>query len=157
MYGKIIAPEQAQEHRQQMKEIGQKLVFTNGCFDLLHPGHIEYLIAARALGHKLVVGVNDDASVRRLKGNTRPLNPLQDRMSMLAALQSVDYVIPFSEDTPLELITMIRPHIIVKGGDYKPEQMIGRELVESYGGEVVILQFKEGYSSTRLIDKIKRL
>ena len=78
-------------------------------------------------------------------------------MSMLAALQSVDYVIPFSEDTPLELITMIRPHIIVKGGDYKPEQMIGRELVESYGGEVVILQFKEGYSSTRLIDKIKRL
>ncbi len=157
MYGKIIAPEQAQEHRKHMKEIGQKLVFTNGCFDLLHPGHIEYLIAARALGHKLIVGVNDDASVRRLKGNTRPLNPLQDRMSMLAALQSVDYVIPFSEDTPLELITMIRPHIIVKGGDYKPEQMIGRELVESYGGEVVILQFKEGYSSTRLIDKIKRL
>ena len=140
-----------------MKEIGQKLVFTNGCFDLLHPGHIEYLIAARALGHKLVVGVNDDASVRRLKGNTRPLNPLQDRMSMLAALQSVDYVIPFSEDKPLELITMIQPHIIVKGGDYKPEQMIGRELVESYGGEVVILQFQEGYSSTRLIDKIKRL
>ena len=140
-----------------MQNIGKKLVFTNGCFDLLHPGHIEYLIAARALGHKLVVGVNDDASVRRLKGNTRPLNPLQDRMSMLAALQSVDYVIPFSEDTPLELITILRPDIIVKGGDYKPEQMIGRELVESYGGEVVILQFKEGYSSTRLIDKIKRL
>ena len=155
MYGKIIAPDQAQQRLLQIKSLNTKLVFTNGCFDLLHPGHIEYLIAARALGSQLIVGVNDDASVSRLKGPTRPYNRLQDRMAMLAALQSVDYVIPFAEDTPLELITAIRPHIIVKGGDYTPDQMIGSELVQGYGGEVVILPFKEGYSSTRLIERIR--
>ncbi len=155
MYGKIIAPDQAQKRLLHIKSLNTKLVFTNGCFDLLHPGHIEYLIAARALGSQLIVGVNDDASVSRLKGPSRPYNTLQDRMAMLAALQSVDYVIPFSEDTPLELITAIRPHIIVKGGDYTPDQMIGADLVQGYGGEVVILPFKEGYSSSALIKKIK--
>lgn len=155
MYGKIIAPDQAQKRLLHIKSLNTKLVFTNGCFDLLHPGHIEYLIAARAFGSQLIVGVNDDASVSRLKGPSRPYNTLQDRMAMLAALQSVDYVIPFSEDTPLELITAIRPHIIVKGGDYTPDQMIGADLVQGYGGEVVILPFKEGYSSTGLIEKIR--
>ena len=155
MYGKIIAPDQAQKRLLHIKSLNTKLVFTNGCFDLLHPGHIEYLIAARALGSQLIVGVNDDASVSRLKGPSRPYNTLQDRMAMLAALQSVDYVIPFSEDTPLELITAILPHIIVKGGDYTTDQMIGAELVQGYGGEVVILPFKDGYSSTGLIEKIR--
>ena len=155
MYGKIIAPDQAQKRLLHIKSLNTKLVFTNGCFDLLHPGHIEYLIAARALGSQLIVGVNDDASVSRLKGPSRPYNTLQDRMAMLAALQSVDYVIPFSEDTPLELITAILPHIIVKGGDYTTDQMIGADLVQGYGGEVVILPFKEGYSSTGLIEKIR--
>jgi D-beta-D-heptose 7-phosphate kinase/D-beta-D-heptose 1-phosphate adenosyltransferase len=155
LYGKIIAPDQAQKRLLHIKSFNTKLVFTNGCFDLLHPGHIEYLIAARALGSQLIVGVNDDASVSRLKGPSRPYNTLQDRMAMLAALQSVDYVIPFSEDTPLELITAILPHIIVKGGDYTTDQMIGADLVQGYGGEVVILPFKEGYSSTGLIEKIR--
>jgi D-beta-D-heptose 7-phosphate kinase/D-beta-D-heptose 1-phosphate adenosyltransferase len=155
LYGKIIAPDQAQKRLLHIKSLNTKLVFTNGCFDLLHPGHIEYLIAARALGSQLIVGVNDDASVSRLKGPSRPYNTLQDRMAMLAALQSVDYVIPFSEDTPLELITAILPHIIVKGGDYTTDQMIGADLVQGYGGEVVILPFKEGYSSTGLIEKIR--
>ena len=155
MYGKIIAAKEVQQRMPHIRSISEKLVFTNGCFDLLHPGHIEYLIAARALGSHLIVGINDDDSVRQLKGTSRPLNPLPDRMTMLAALQCVDYVIPFSEDTPLELISQIRPQVIVKGGDYTPKQMIGSELVQSYGGEVVILPFKKGYSSTQLIEKIK--
>lgn len=154
MYGKIIAADQLELRIPQIRSLSSRLVFTNGCFDLLHPGHVEYLIAARALGTRLIIGVNDDASVSRLKGPSRPISPLADRMTMLAALQCVDHVTSFSEDTPLALMTRLRPHVIVKGGDYTKEQMVGADLVKSYGGEVVILPFKGGYSTSQLVERI---
>lgn len=133
--------------------IGQ-LVFTNGCFDILHVGHVRYLDAAKKLGDVLIVGLNSDRSVRQLKGLTRPLNTWVDRAAVLAALSAVDLVIGFDDDTPLELIKKLRPDVITKGGDYKKEEMIGGAYVESYGGQIVILPFEEGYSTTELIKKI---
>ncbi|HEY0975247.1 MAG TPA: bifunctional D-glycero-beta-D-manno-heptose-7-phosphate kinase/D-glycero-beta-D-manno-heptose 1-phosphate adenylyltransferase HldE, partial [Solimonas sp.] len=130
---------------------GQRIVMTNGCFDLLHVGHVRYLQAAKALGDRLVVAVNDDDSVRRLKGPTRPLNTGADRMAMLAALECVDWVVPFTEDTPARLIGRALPDILVKGGDYQPEQIAGFDAVTANGGEVRVLEFHEGYSTTRLI------
>lgn len=134
-----------------------RFVFTNGCFDLLHPGHVAYLATARSLGDKLIVGLNSDASVTRLKGEERPINPENDRALMLAALESVDYVVVFEEDTPYELITLLRPQVLVKGGDYTRETIVGSDVVEQEGGEVVVIRFEEGYSSTRIIEKIKSL
>ncbi len=134
---------------------GQRLVMTNGCFDLLHVGHLRYLQAARALGDRLIVAVNDDDSVRRLKGETRPLNSLADRMAMLAGLQCVDWVVSFSEDTPARLIGAVLPDLLVKGGDYKAEQIAGFDAVVAHGGEVRVLEFHEGYSTTRLIEKAR--
>lgn len=151
---KIIKASELSEKLAELKS-GGKVVFTNGCFDLLHPGHIDYLTATRALGDFLIVGVNDDASVSRLKGPQRPINKLADRMVMLAALESVDVVIAFSEDTPLELIKKVKPDLLVKGGDYDKEEIVGASEVEQQGGTVVIIPFKEGYSSTALIEKIK--
>lgn len=133
-----------------------RLVFTNGCFDILHRGHVEYLYRARALGDRLVVGVNDDDSVRRLKGETRPVVPLEDRMYVLAGLGCVDAVTPFGEDTPRELIAGLLPDILVKGGDYDPETVVGRHEVRDAGGEVVILPFVQGRSTTRIIRTLKR-
>ncbi len=136
---------------------GQKVVFTNGVFDLLHPGHVELLETARAQGDLLVVGVNDDASVRRLKGEKRPIFPLAERMEVLAALECVDYIVPFSEDTPLELICALdRIDVLVKGGDYTPEQVVGRAEVEARGGKLVIFKLSGNYSSSGLIEKIVR-
>jgi D-beta-D-heptose 7-phosphate kinase/D-beta-D-heptose 1-phosphate adenosyltransferase len=120
-------------------------VFTNGCFDILHRGHIEYLRQSKGLGDRLIVGLNSDASVRRLKGEGRPINNQEDRAALLRALRFVDEVIVFSADTPIDLITMMRPDIITKGGDYKPEDVIGNELAE-----VVILPYLKNYSTTRL-------
>jgi D-glycero-beta-D-manno-heptose 1-phosphate adenylyltransferase len=139
------------------RSAGLRVVFTNGCFDLLHPGHIAYLSEARALGDRLVIGLNDDDSIRRLKGPQRPINPLADRAAMLEALRAVDLVVPFNEDTPRELIDTLRPDILVKGGDYQPETIIGAAEVESWGGKVVVIPFLEGYSSTGLIERIRRL
>jgi D-beta-D-heptose 7-phosphate kinase/D-beta-D-heptose 1-phosphate adenosyltransferase len=139
----------------QARARGQRVVMTNGCFDLLHVGHVRYLQAARALGDRLVVAVNDDASVRRLKGESRPLNTVADRMAMLAALQCVDWVVPFSEDTPARLIGRVLPDLLVKGGDYKAEQIAGYDDVVANGGEVRVLEFHEGYSTTRLIEKAR--
>ena len=136
---------------------GFRLVFTNGCFDLLHPGHVDYLERARALGDALVVGLNDDASIRRLKGGGRPVNPLADRARMLAALRAVDMVVPFSEDTPLELIRRLEPDVLVKGGDYRIEEIVGAREVQARGGEVVVMPFLEGYSTTALIERIRAL
>lgn len=133
----------------------KKIVFTNGCFDLLHVGHIRYLQEARKLGDILVVGVNADASVRRLKGPTRPVQNENDRAEILAALGAVDYTVLFSEDTPLELIQKVKPNILVKGGDWKPEQIVGADFVMSHGGKVMSLQFVEGRSTTKLIEKAK--
>lgn len=133
----------------------EKVVFTNGCFDLLHAGHVMYLEQARALGHRLVVAVNDDNSVRKLKGTQRPLVPLADRMAVLAGLKCVDWVVPFSEDTPERLIRYLNPDVLVKGGDYKISDIAGASFVLEKGGEVKVLGFKEGISTTQLIEKIR--
>lgn len=134
---------------------GRRIVFTNGCFDILHAGHVEYLQKAKELGDCLVVGINSDASVRRLKGNTRPVNGIKDRMLLLAALESVDYVAVFEEDTPLELIRAVMPQVLVKGGDYKIEEIVGADLVAANGGEVVTIPFVEGKSTTKMIESIQ--
>lgn len=137
-------------HRQR----GERIVFTNGCFDLLHVGHIHYLQHARSLGERLVVGLNDDASVRQLKGEGRPVIPQEERARILAALTCVDYVTIFCEATPLALIQLVRPDILVKGGDYTPETVVGREEVEAYGGTVYIAPYVPGVSTTALVDTI---
>ncbi|HEY8553948.1 MAG TPA: D-glycero-beta-D-manno-heptose 1-phosphate adenylyltransferase [Burkholderiales bacterium] len=132
------------------------LVFTNGCFDILHRGHVTYLEEARALGASLVVGVNSDASARRLgKGADRPINPLEDRLAVLAALESVTLVVPFDEDTPIELIALVRPDHLVKGGDWPVERIVGNELVRSYGGRVHSIPFRFDRSTTALIRRIR--
>jgi D-beta-D-heptose 7-phosphate kinase/D-beta-D-heptose 1-phosphate adenosyltransferase len=133
---------------------GRKVVFTNGCFDLMHVGHIQYLQQAKGLGDLLVIGLNDDASVRRVKGEGRPLIEEQQRAQLLAALACVDYVVFFPEDTPEELIGAVRPDILVKGGDYTPGEVIGREQVESSGGRVEVLPFVDGVSTTRIVNTI---
>lgn len=135
---------------------GEKIVMTNGCFDLLHPGHVRYLEQAHALGNRLVVAVNDDASVARLKGAARPINPLAARLEMLAALRVVDWVVPFSEDTPERLICELTPDVLVKGGDYVAEQIAGYQCVMEHGGQVKVLTFVDGYSTTKMLDKINK-
>jgi len=137
---------------QQLKREGKKIVFTNGCFDLLHAGHIKCLEEAKKFGDVLIVGVNSDQSVRRLKGPERPIMPIWGRMTLLGALEAVDYVVCFDEDTPLELIKELKPDVLVKGGDWKEEEVVGRELVP----EVRIVKYEEGFSTTSLIEKIKR-
>jgi D-beta-D-heptose 7-phosphate kinase/D-beta-D-heptose 1-phosphate adenosyltransferase len=138
----------------QRQQRGETIVFTNGCFDLLHVGHIQYLQQARALGDCLVVALNDDASVRLLKGERRPLLPQQERARILAALECVDYVTIFSEATPLTLITHLRPNVLVKGGDYTPETVVGHDVVEAYGGRVCIMPYMAGISTTEIIGSI---
>ncbi len=138
-----------------LKTQGKKIVFTNGCFDLLHLGHVSYLAEAKKLGDVLVVGVNSDASVSRLKGKSRPIKDEQSRLAILQNLKMVDHAVLFSEDTPYELIKSILPDVLVKGGDWTVDKIIGAELVLDNGGEVRSLPFIEGYSSTALIDKIK--
>jgi D-beta-D-heptose 7-phosphate kinase / D-beta-D-heptose 1-phosphate adenosyltransferase len=137
------------------RERGEKIVMTNGCFDVLHAGHVAYLEEAKSLGDRLVVAVNDDDSVRRLKGEGRPFNILADRMAVLAGLASVEWVVPFAEDTPARLIASVLPDVLVKGGDYRPEQIAGAADVISNGGEVRVLSFREGHSSSRIIDKLR--
>ena len=134
------------------KERGEKVVFTNGCFDILHRGHLTYLQQAASLGDHLIVGLNSDESVKKLKGPERPVNSEEDRSFMLASLRSVDEVVIFGEDTPEELLSHLKPDILVKGGDYKVEEVAGRQ----YAGEVKILPFVDGYSTTGLIHKIRR-
>ena len=145
----------AQDQVRQWKSKGERIVFTNGCFDLLHPGHIDYLDRAAALGDKLIVGLNDDDSIRRLKGASRPINPLPDRTIMLAALRAVALVVPFSENTPLNLINALMPDVLVKGGDYREGEIVGAAQVRQHGGEVVVMPFIDGYSSSELIRRIQ--
>jgi D-beta-D-heptose 7-phosphate kinase/D-beta-D-heptose 1-phosphate adenosyltransferase len=134
---------------------GERVVMTNGCFDILHAGHITYLEEAKALGDRLVVAVNDDDSVRRLKGRDRPVNGLSDRMTVLAGLAAVDWVVPFTEDTPERLICAVLPDILVKGGDYRPEQIAGGACVLHNGGEVRVLAFRQGCSTSGILEKIR--
>jgi D-beta-D-heptose 7-phosphate kinase/D-beta-D-heptose 1-phosphate adenosyltransferase len=134
---------------------GQRVVFTNGVFDLLHRGHVEYLEEARALGDRLVVGVNSDASVRRLKGAERPLVPEAERVELLGALAAVDLALVFTDDTPLTLIEAVRPDVLVKGGDWAVDQIVGRAFVESYGGRVLNVPLREGLSTTALVERVR--
>ena len=149
---KMVARQDLVDTVDHYKKLGKKIVFTNGCFDLLHAGHVRYLEQASALGDVLIVAVNSDASVTKLKGESRPINPLADRMEVLAGLASVDLVVDFSEDTPEGLICSLHPDILVKGGDYQIDQIAGRQCA----GEVVLIDFVEGKSSTRLVNKIQQ-
>ena len=136
---------------------GRKIVFTNGCFDILHAGHVQYLAAARAQGDLLVVGLNSDASIRRIKGPDRPVNDEADRVMVLSALECVDYVVTFEESDPKKLLRAVKPDVLVKGGDYTDTtQVVGHEIVEKYGGEVRVLAFFEGKSTTNIIRKINQ-
>jgi D-beta-D-heptose 7-phosphate kinase/D-beta-D-heptose 1-phosphate adenosyltransferase len=137
-----------------LKTKGKRIVFTNGCFDLLHIGHIRYLEEAKALGDVLVVGVNSDSSVRKLKGPQRPILPEEERTEILSGLGCVDYITLFDEIDPLKLITSLQPNVLVKGGDWTKEQTVGREVVERSGGEVVIPPFVQGASTSNLIETI---
>lgn len=149
--------EDRRELGRELARLGRRVVFTNGVFDLLHPGHVELLEHARSLGERLVVGVNDDGSVRRLKGEKRPIFPLAERMEVLAALECVDFVVPFAEDTPLELIRDLGcVDVLVKGGDYAPEDVVGRAEVEARGGRLVIFRLSGDYSTSGLIERIVR-
>jgi D-beta-D-heptose 7-phosphate kinase/D-beta-D-heptose 1-phosphate adenosyltransferase len=137
------------------KQHDESIVMTNGCFDFLHAGHVAYLEEAKSLGDRLIVAVNDDDSVRRLKGDGRPVNALQDRMDVLAGLAAVDWVVPFSEDTPARLIRKILPDVLVKGGDYRPDEIAGAKDILKNGGEVRVLPFREGHSSSNIIKKLR--
>jgi rfaE bifunctional protein nucleotidyltransferase chain/domain len=146
----------ATARRQLWSDEGHRVVFTNGVFDLLHRGHVEYLTEARSLGDRLIVGVNTDASARRLgKGEDRPINPLEDRLVVLAGLESVDLLVPFEPDTPLDLIRQLVPDILVKGGDYTEETVVGAPEVRARGGEVVIVPLRSGHSTTGLVERIR--
>jgi D-beta-D-heptose 7-phosphate kinase/D-beta-D-heptose 1-phosphate adenosyltransferase len=154
---KILSLETLKARVEEAKSKGQVIVFTNGCFDLLHIGHVQYLRQARELGDILIVGLNSDDSVRRLKGNKRPIIPQHERAMILAALETVDYVVIFEEDTPYELIKALQPHVLVKGKDYSLAEVVGRDIVESNGGRVELIDLVEGRSTSTLIDIIKNL
>lgn len=151
--GKVLSFNQISDELKNKRD--KKIVFTNGCFDLLHVGHVRYLQEAKSLGDILVVGANSDASVKKLKGPSRPVQNENDRAEILAALGAVDYVVIFSEETPEKLIHQVKPNILTKGGDWKPENIVGGPFVMSYGGQVKSLQFVDGKSTTNLIKKSK--
>jgi rfaE bifunctional protein nucleotidyltransferase chain/domain len=154
---KIVDRETLIAARRRLRAEGRQVVFTNGCFDLLHPGHVGYLAAARALGDALVVALNSDASVQRLKGAGRPILKQNERAEVMAALAAVDYVTVFDEDTPRQLIAALLPDVLVKGGDWAIEEIVGREAVEAAGGRVLALPYLEGCSTTDIIERIRRI
>lgn len=153
---KIVDIDELLVHLKKVKEGNKKVVFTNGCFDLLHVGHVDLLTKAKKLGDILIVGLNSDNSVKRLKGENRPIINQQQRATLLAALNAVDYVVIFEEDTPLELIKKIKPDFLVKGKDYKKEEVVGKEIVESYGGKVELIDLLKGISTTTIVEKISK-
>ena len=153
----VMTAEQLQIAVQDAKAHGEKIVFTNGCFDIIHAGHVGYLAEAKHLGDRLVVAINDDDSVRRLKGAGRPINPVERRMAVLAGLEAVDWVVSFAEDTPEELLKALQPEILVKGGDYTLEQVVGGDFVQSYGGEVRALEFLDNCSTSAIMEKMKEV
>jgi len=153
--GEILTLEEAKRRRKAARILGRRFVFTNGCFDLIHPGHTELLRRARSLGHYLLVGLNSDRSVRAIKGPERPVQGELARATVVAALASVDYVVLFDEETPLRLIEEILPDVLVKGGDYAPSSVVGREAVERAGGQVHLIPLVPGFSSSSLADRIR--
>jgi rfaE bifunctional protein nucleotidyltransferase chain/domain len=154
--GRVLGRAEARSAREAARRGGKTVVFTNGCFDLLHRGHVDLLAAARDRGDLLVVGLNSDASVRRLKGPGRPLVPVEDRAAVLAALAAVDVVVVFDEDTPLELIRELVPDVLVKGADYRPEEVVGKDVVEAAGGRVDLVPLTEGQSTSSLVERLRK-
>jgi D-beta-D-heptose 7-phosphate kinase/D-beta-D-heptose 1-phosphate adenosyltransferase len=152
---KVLEPNLLSQELESRRRLGQRIAFTNGCFDVLHAGHVQYLREARAQADFLVVGVNSDASVQALKGPGRPVHTAADRVAVLAGLQAVDYVTVFDEATPLTLIQRMRPDVLVKGADYRKEDVVGAAFVESYGGRVYLAPLREGHSTTAILQRLK--
>ncbi len=155
--GKIVDTKELSQLLVALRNERRRIVFTNGCFDLLHPGHLDYLTKARAYGDVLIVGVNDDASIQRLKGPTRPICPVEDRLALLAGFEVIDHLVAFAEDTPLALIEQISPHVLAKGEDWRDKGVVGREWVESHGGQVVLIPLKQGHSTSTIIERVLAL
>ena len=151
---KLVEASFFSEHEEELRQ--RKVVFTNGCFDILHYGHISYLAQARQLGDVLVVGLNSDASVKRLKGPSRPVNNQEARAFVLAALEMVDYVVIFEEDTPYNIITRVKPDILVKGGDYEIDNIVGGDFVRARGGQVLTIPFEDGFSTSSILEHLKQ-
>lgn len=156
-FRKLATPLEAKHRVQEWHKNGHQIVFTNGCFDLLHFGHIYLLRQCRLHGDKIIVGLNSSASIRRLKGTHRPLQDDQSRLAVLDALELVDLIVIFDEDTPLDLINALRPDVLVKGGDYHPDQIIGANEIKSWGGQVITVPYQPGFATTLLESKIKAL
>lgn len=152
---KILSVGSLKKKLSRLRRSGQKIAFTNGCFDILHFGHVSYLEAAKKNGRVLVVGLNSDASVRRLKGNGRPVNSERNRAGVLAGLASVDFVVIFAEDTPYRLISELKPDILIKGADWKGKEIVGADVVRAYGGKVELLHYIDGLSTSHIVKKIK--
>jgi D-beta-D-heptose 7-phosphate kinase/D-beta-D-heptose 1-phosphate adenosyltransferase len=140
---------------ERLRSEGLRIVFTNGVFDVLHSGHVRYLQHARSLGGALIVGVNADASVRRNKGPARPINPESERAEVIAALEVVEAVVVFGEDTPAEIIRLVQPDVLVKGADWPPDQIVGRDTVEARGGQVILVAVEQGYSTSSIVEKVR--
>ena len=157
MNPKVLSAEHLVSFCDVLRNADKKIVFTNGCFDLLHPGHLDYLKKAKDLGDILIVGVNSDESIKRLKGKNRPINDLNFRLTMLSGLSDVDYVVSFDTDTPEQLIKLISPDFLVKGGDYKLSEIVGADWVKQQNGVVKIIPFLDGFSSSAIISKIQSL
>ena len=153
---KIITTDNLALKVSQWKKNKMKVAFTNGCFDILHLGHLEILTKSKEFGDRLIVAVNSDESVRKLKGKERPINDFQTRSNMLASFSFVDYVVEFGDDTPKKLIQIIKPDFLIKGGDYKKKDIVGNDIVSSYGGETIIIPLIDGLSSTNTINKINK-
>ena len=152
----VVTEEQLLMALEDARAAGERIVFTNGCFDIIHAGHVGYLEEARKLGDRLVVAVNSDASITRLKGEGRPINSVDRRMAVLAGLESVDWVLSFDDDTPERLLRRVKPEVLVKGGDYRENQVVGHKLVAAYGGKVQVLSFYENCSTTSIVNKIRQ-
>ncbi|MEM9660347.1 MAG: D-glycero-beta-D-manno-heptose 1-phosphate adenylyltransferase, partial [Planctomycetota bacterium] len=151
----LVSPDELKALIDEAHTRGERVIMTNGCFDILHVGHVAYLEEAKSLGDRLIVAVNDDDSVKRLKGESRPINALEDRMLVLAGLASVDWVVAFSDDTPAALIELLLPDVLVKGGDYAIDEIAGGRAVLANGGEVRVLSFRNGHSTSRIIERMK--
>jgi len=154
---KIQKQSDLEKIRNQLKQKDEKVVFTNGCFDLLHSGHVHLFREAKKLGDVLIVAVNDDESVKKIKGASRPIFPLEERLEVLEAIDDIKYLTSFSEETPRQVITRLLPDILVKGGDWKPDEVVGREEVERAGGEVVIIPYLEGRSTSKILKEFSKL
>ena len=154
--GKIQRLDNLIEIRDSLRNQGKKVVFTNGCFDLLHGGHVYLLREAKKQGDVLIVAVNDDVSIKKFKGPRRPIFPLAERLEVLEAINDIDYLVSFSEETPRELIAALLPDVLVKGGDWRKEEVVGKEAVEGAGGKVVVISYLSGFSSSRIVDDIIR-